>query len=167
MIEWTEAGSLRLPRRDGLYLCSRRDPLNEAKEWKERIHVQGFALEKESEIAVIGGGAGFHIAALADGFPNLRLLVVDFDEDLRRNFFETYPALTTRARWIDATDATIAREFSDAFVSARVLCFRASWQGLPDFFFHAYRKILDFQWKTLNRGNEEIPRLLRSVVKCG
>lgn len=167
MIEWTEAGSLRLPRREGLHLCSRRDPLAEARAWAEKIRAQGFKLELENEIAVIGGGAGFHVAVLADTFPNLRLLVVDPEDVLRRNFFETYPALGARVRWVDAADATIEREFAGAFASARVLCFRASWQGLPDFFFHAYRKILDFQWKTLNRGGEEIPRILRSVVKCG
>lgn len=167
MIDWLEAGTLRLPRRAGLHLCSRRDPVAEASAWADKIRAQGFHLENEKTLAIVGGGAGFHVAALAEAFPTVKLLVVDPEEALQRNFYETYPALASRVRWIDANDTAIAREFGGAFASARVLCFRASWQGLPDFFFHAYRKILDHQWKTLNGGRDEIPRILRSVVKCG
>lgn len=167
MIDWFEAGAGRLPRRSGLHLCSRRDPLAEARAWVEKIRAQGFRLEEEPAVAIVGGGAGFHVAVLAETFPALRILVIDPEETLRRHFVETFPTLAERVRWGDASEATIVREFGGALAPARVLCFRASWQGLPDFFFHVYRRILDRQWQTLNGGREEIPRILRSVVKCG
>ncbi len=60
------------------FLHSKYDPSKEASRWVAQWEMID---EKPSKICVIGIGAGYHIVALREEFPNIPIVVLDFNPD--------------------------------------------------------------------------------------
>lgn len=72
MINW-QVNELGLDWADeqGRSLCSRRDPIREAGQWVESLNLSGL----EQEIAVVGTGAFYHLFALRESYPKLKIII--------------------------------------------------------------------------------------------
>lgn len=66
-----------LPTRNGLRLCSHKDPQGEARKWLESL-----CLQSNHFYVVLGVGAGFHLTELAEQVPPTNFLAFDFDVTL-------------------------------------------------------------------------------------
>jgi hypothetical protein len=79
MTEWiVSKNGLRVPKVNGICLCSMIDPVREAKKWFDsyRDIVQDF-----DHIFVMGIGGGFHIDLLIDEVPNALITVIEKESD--------------------------------------------------------------------------------------
>ena len=65
--------------RQGRPLCSRRDPVKEARDWLASLRI----LTSDKKVAVLGFGAGFHVRILQSEFPFLEVGILEFDEQIQ------------------------------------------------------------------------------------
>ena len=73
---------------DGRYLCSKVDPVTEARRWADRQRAQ---VSENSGIVVLGLGAGYHVAALCRMFPNKKVVVFERNERCRKFAERLFP----------------------------------------------------------------------------
>ncbi len=85
---------------DGQALASLRDPQGEALKW-----VYSLGILPTKHIVVVGLGAGFHIAALADVDPELRITVVESRESLISVFRSQFSDIENRVEVVIAHSA--------------------------------------------------------------
>jgi len=115
-----------IPFEDGQSLASLRDGGNEGLQW-----VYSLGLIPTQSAVVVGLGAGFHIAALADLDPNLNITVVESREALIPVFRARFSHLRDRVNIVIVKEAS--EIFStDAFQEAKdnrsyILTFRECW----------------------------------------
>ena len=91
-VEWKAiAKDCQGPSMGGIALCSGRQPQAEAHRWIETLPKSLFsgALSAGS-YAVLGLGAGFHVAALADRYPGSTFFVFDFVDELKAHFLQNF-----------------------------------------------------------------------------
>lgn len=82
MLEWVESRtSHMIPKQDGTLLCSSIDPVSEAKKWVLR---QEGDLKPYDVFFVLGLAGGFHVAQLAQSFPNAEIVVVEPSKNLEK-----------------------------------------------------------------------------------
>ena len=79
--------AIHYPTRNGFRLCSWHNPWGEGKAWAQSQHV----LPQSKAVLVLGLGCGFHLEALADLFPDLKIFVSD-------PFFDTEYFFNDRVR---------------------------------------------------------------------
>jgi hypothetical protein len=70
--------------RDGRALCSRRDPVKEARDWVARQRLFPF----DRTVVVLGFGAGYHLEELRRSKPELKIFVYELDPDLSSSISE-------------------------------------------------------------------------------
>lgn len=73
---------------EGLALCDIRDPQQQALKW-----VYSLGSFPSSSVVVVGLGSGFHVAALADLDPHLKITVIETRLSLLRMFQTQFPEL--------------------------------------------------------------------------
>lgn len=75
VIDWVQAeGGHIVPRQEGNLICSKVNPVEEARRWVQSIAVD---ISKDDGIAVMGLGGGFHIQILRERFPEAKILVLE------------------------------------------------------------------------------------------
>jgi hypothetical protein len=65
--------------RNGLLLCSPRDPEREANAWFDKQKL----IESDKKIIVLGAGIGYHIKEIQKHFPEIKIDVLELDTDTR------------------------------------------------------------------------------------
>lgn len=73
-------------------LCSQRDPTKEAAQWLELQVVSA------GHLWILGLGAGYHVAAMAQKYPEHVISVVDHRPELRAHFEKSFPACARQVR---------------------------------------------------------------------
>lgn len=111
---------------EGQPLASLRDPRGEALKW-----VYSLGAFPSSHIVVVGLGSGFHISALADLDPTVRITVVDSRASLIPVFRSQFPELEGRVEILIAENVQELMK-SDLYAEvardrAYVLSFRECW----------------------------------------
>ncbi len=125
---------------NGSSLCSKTDPQGEALRW-----VYSLGNIPTDHVVVIGLGAGFHVAALADIHPNIKITVVDNREALVSVFRSQFKDIEDRVEVVIASESRdLLRSDTYADITNRrcfVLSFCESWGEQDDlmssFFAHA------------------------------
>lgn len=88
----------------GAPLVNTQDPHGEGLKW-----VYSLGAIPTSEVVVVGLGSGFHIAALAEVDPHIKIRVVETRESLLRVFRSQFPELK------DRVEITIVQQAEDIF----------------------------------------------------
>lgn len=111
---------------DGEPLASLRDPREEGLKW-----VYSLGAIPTSHVVIVGLGSGFHVAALSELDPELKITVVESRESLTPVFRAQFPELR------DRVEVVVVKEASDVLKSdllqeiiqnrSYVLSFRESW----------------------------------------
>ncbi|MFN7729684.1 MAG: hypothetical protein ACK5P7_11055 [Bdellovibrio sp.] len=112
-------------RRDGRALCSSRDPLSEAQKWADSLRLTG----RETEIGIVGVGAGQHLLEVRKRLPGARLLIFDSHAI---DFFAA--PLEIRQGWADLCESNVQlHQGAEALEWARftvvkgpIFCFRSA-----------------------------------------
>lgn len=117
-ITYSESG---MPLRDGLSLCSRRDPVEEARGWLGRTEVT-----PHRAIFVVGVGAGAHLELLRRNFQDQQIFSFDFDIELSPDVL-VEPRDLGPSSDFNLVQTAYALPWLD--VGYQVLCFRAAWVG--------------------------------------
>ncbi len=122
---------------EGQALASLRDPRGEALKWAYSLGVL-----PASHIIVVGLGAGFHVAALADIDPGVRITVIESRESLIPVFRSQFPELAERVEVCIVQDAQELFR-SDLFQEVLehqsfVISFRECWGQQAAFFSEAF-----------------------------
>lgn len=122
-----------IPFEAGQSLASLRDPRGEGLKW-----VYSLGVIPTAHVVVVGLGSGFHIAALADIDPHLKITVVESRESLLSVFRSQFPELE------DRVEVVIVQEGQDIFKTelfqeviaqrSYVLSFRECWGQQVNFF---------------------------------
>ena len=111
---------------DGKALASLGDPHGEALKW-----VYSLGAFPTKHVVVVGLGSGFHISALADLDPSLKITVVDSRESLVSVFKSQFPELKDRVHVLIASnnaDLMSSQLFHEVIEDrAYVLSFRECW----------------------------------------
>jgi len=111
---------------EGKTLASLRDPHGEALKW-----VYSLGAFPTKHVVVVGLGSGFHVSALADLDPNLKITVVDSREPLVSVFKSQFPELKDRVHVLIASnkdDLMSSQLFHEVILDrAFVLSFRECW----------------------------------------
>ncbi len=117
----------------GEALVSLRDPSGQALKW-----VYSLGAMPTGHVIVVGLGSGFHIAALADFDPNLKITVVENRDALLRVFWSQFPELENRVEVISlqaASDIFKTDLFREVLSEAPyVLSFMECWGQQSQFF---------------------------------
>jgi hypothetical protein len=75
LIDWVKSeGGQYVPRQEGNLICSKVNPVEEARRWVQSITSD---ITKDDGIAVMGLGGGFHIRILSEKFPSAKILVFE------------------------------------------------------------------------------------------
>lgn len=122
---------------EGQALASLRDPRGEALKWAYSLGV----LPAE-HVVVIGLGAGFHVAALADVDPEVRITVVESRESLIPVFRSQFPDLEDRVeiRVVQTAQDIFRSELFQEVLNHRtfVLTFQECWGAQSEIFTEAF-----------------------------
>lgn len=117
----------------GQALVSLRDPQGQGLKWAYSLGAM-----PTSHVIVVGLGSGFHVAALADVDPNLKITVIENRESLLRVFWSQFPELENRVEILTlqkAQDIFKTDLFTEILNQAPyVLSFIESWGEQSDFF---------------------------------
>ncbi|KYG69444.1 hypothetical protein AZI87_09695 [Bdellovibrio bacteriovorus] len=117
----------------GESLASLRDPRGEGLKW-----VYSLGAIPTSHVVVVGLGSGFHIAALADVDPSLKISVVESRESLIPVFRSQFPELQDRVEIVIIQDVQdiYKGEFFQEILNNRsyVLSFKECWGQNVQFF---------------------------------
>ncbi|KHD89747.1 MAG: hypothetical protein OM95_01350 [Bdellovibrio sp. ArHS] len=117
----------------GEALASLRDPRGEALKW-----VYSLGAIPTSHVVVVGLGSGFHIAALADLDPTLKITVVESRESLIPVFRSQFPELQDRIEIavVQNVQDIYKADFFQEILSSRsyVLSFNECWGQNTQFF---------------------------------
>lgn len=116
MITFIETEEFSLPLRNGLALCSQRQPITEARVWVSQVLPQ---LKKT--IFVLGVGAGYHVEELCRMHPDAHVVTIDFDAELQPDLL-IHPNFSPGQVWAEIIHPYIDRGF-------QVLKFRPAWAG--------------------------------------
>lgn len=118
-------GSL-VPFEDGESLVSLSDPRGQALKW-----VYSLGSIPSDHVVVVGLGAGYHIEALADIYPQLNITVVDSRPSLASVFKSQFPDVANRVtlEFLDTADDLFKRDLFEDVQKNRsyVLSFRECW----------------------------------------
>ena len=115
-----------VPFEDGEPLASLRDPREEGLKW-----VYSLGSIPTSHVVVVGLGSGFHVAALSELDPGLKITVVDSREALIPVFRAQFPELKDRVEIVVVKEASevLKSELLQEIIHNRsyVLSFRECW----------------------------------------
>ncbi len=118
---------------EGQALASLRDPRGEGLKWAYSLGV----LPAE-HVVVVGLGAGFHVAALADVDPDVRITVIESRESLIPVFRSQFPDLEDRVeiRVVQTAQDLFKSELFQEVLNHRsfVLSFHECWGAQAQFF---------------------------------
>ena len=118
---------------EGQALASMHDPRGEGLKWAYSLG--GLPAE---HVIVVGLGAGFHIAALADVDPDVRITVIESRESLIPVFRSQFPELEDRVeiRVVQDAQELFKSELFQEILNHRsfVLSFQECWGQQADFF---------------------------------
>lgn len=136
-----------VPSIEGRYFCSRRDPLQEAQKWFESVER---SCQGQSEILVLGLGAGFHLLPLFE--LGSQIFVFEAEPLLK----EAWP-LKGKLQFVD----------SDIQTKALVLEFRPAWAGNDNAYLQASRKFRGSDVQSLKdqAENQDLWILAQSLEK--
>jgi hypothetical protein len=122
-----------IPFEGGEPLVSLRDPQGQALKW-----VYSLGAMPTRHVVVVGLGSGFHVAALADVDPSLKISVVENRESLLRVFWNQFPELADRVEILTlqkAQDIFKTDLFKEVLTDVPyVLSFVESWGQQGEFF---------------------------------
>lgn len=131
---------------EGRSLASLQDPQGEALRW-----VYSLGVLPSQHVVVVGLGSGFHVAAMADIDPNVRITVVESRESLIQVFRSQFADIADRVEIIVAQSSRELRN-SELFENvlqnrAYVVSFRECWASqeilFTEFFAHLTGRSLD------------------------
>ncbi|WII70744.1 hypothetical protein QJS83_09755 [Bdellovibrio sp. 22V] len=118
-------------------LASLRDPRAEGLKW-----VYSLGSIPTQHVVIVGLGSGFHVAALADIDPSIRITVVESRESLIPVFRSQFPELSERVEIAIVQDAQdiFKADFFQEILNQRsyVLSFRECWGQQVSFFSEVY-----------------------------
>lgn len=122
-----------VPYENSLPLASLRDPREEGLKWAYSLG----ALPAE-HVVIMGLGAGFHVAALADVDPGLRITVIESRESLIPVFRAQFPELAERIEIciVQSGDELFKKDVFQDVLSGRVfvLSFQECWGQQAELF---------------------------------
>lgn len=122
--------------RQGLRLCSHRDPRGEAEAWVRAN--QGTETEN---LFVLGIGDGFHLRALQEEYPKLKITAFDFDSQTLISVPKGVSSFILQSQF-DSNEVFHSFIHPSVYSGFRVLSFRASWAGLESAFQRLERFLL-------------------------
>lgn len=166
--------SLLMPFEDGMPLAAMGDPRHQALKW-----VYSLGKFPCDHVVVVGLGSGFHISALADLDPTVKITVVDSREALTPVFKSQFPELKDRVNIVIASSseelqksATYSEVITDrAFVVSFKDCWGAQAELFSEFFsllagrtvesvkFHLEQLGMDMKSQNLNFTSEKASML--------
>lgn len=159
-------------RRNGLSVCSHRNPQKEATEWQRSVQGLlgpfGGAL---NAVIIFGGGAGYHLEALAEQYPDLAILVFDPSKELYEGWLnrvknQTGSAeLLQRVQWGSDVAALLQNQ---KVAHLRALTFKPAWQGAHAEFIDAVKKFKKSQSEKLKTSlaSPEDQLLYNLLMSC-
>jgi hypothetical protein len=77
-------------KRDGRFLASAFDPIQEAAKWAEQVHKE---VATDAAVIVVGVGSGYHVAALKSLRPKCEILALDNSPEVVSQALKICPAL--------------------------------------------------------------------------
>jgi hypothetical protein len=131
---------------DGVALCSFRDPQSEGLKWSYSLgHVPS------KKIIIVGLGSGFHVAALADVYPELDITVLETRVSLLTMFRSQFPDLLNKVnvQIVDTPSDVLKSSFIAEILLEKpyVVSFRECWgnetEKFSTIFSHATGRSLD------------------------
>ena len=73
---------------EGRYLCSKVDPVTEARRWVDRARDQ---IAENQAVIILGLGAGYHVSRVCRQFPNKKVLVFERNKRCRQFAERLFP----------------------------------------------------------------------------
>lgn len=118
-------------------LCSLRDPREEGLKW-----VYSLGPIPTTHVVIVGLGSGFHVSALSELDPELKITVVESRESLIPVFRAQFPELKERVEIVVIKDATdiLRSDLLQEVIQERsyILSFRECWGGQIALFSHVF-----------------------------
>lgn len=155
---------------DDRALASTRDPRLEAIRWVQALPT----IREESDIAVLGLGAGFHVAELARAFPNKKIFAFENHTEICDKFKKNFPELAEQVEVVDLSEYQ-KNPFDKSF--GTIVHFRSAQQSAGDVYKKLYEHLVGVNGKlnikeiidTLDEREQsfesKIWRALREFVK--
>jgi hypothetical protein len=119
---------LNVPSLDGDLFCSSRDPIREANAWVASI---AKLVQPKSKVLVLGLGAGFHIQAFREKFPQTPFRILELIPQIAHR----HPGLS---QWIDLEIPSNVEIDTELLI----LEFRPAWLGLENEYLEIQRNLL-------------------------
>lgn len=124
----------KLPTRNGMNVCSRRDPVKEARAWVSSLGLRlAERIHKTDRFVVLGGGAGFHLLELSLVRPDAQILVFDPSQEMRDHFQPS-----SSIHWCLSVEELQSRLVHQPY---RLLTFKPAWQGAQADFALAFQTL--------------------------
>lgn len=127
-----------LPLENGHLLCDFENPNEEAEAWAAQQDVK-----ISNEIVVLGLGAGFHIKALKEAHPYLKIHVVECRDQLLPIYKKQVSSETENYHRFHSLDALLESEFFNKVIARTlpVYFFRKSWGAQEDLFYSLWKNL--------------------------
>ena len=139
IISFTEnAEGYLIPIENGKAICDAQAPVEEAERW---VASQDFSISNEA--VVLGLGAGFHVRALREAYPYLKIHVIEVREQLLPIYkkqihsqMENYTCLQSLNELLDSDifETTVAKSLPVYFL-------KSSWGAQEDLFYSLWKNL--------------------------
>jgi hypothetical protein len=127
-----------IPMEGPLSLCDAADPITEAEKW---VTEQNMSISKE--IVVLGLGAGFHVQALQEAHPNVKIHVVECRDQLLPIYKNQIHSQLENYSCFHSLEELLGSELFEVTVSRSlpVYFFRPSWGAQEDMFYSLWKNL--------------------------
>lgn len=127
-----------IPFENSAALCDFENPHDEAQAWVAQQDFSNF-----TEIIVLGLGAGFHLTAIREAHPHLKIHVVECRDQLRPIFRNQLQSALDNYHNFHSLESLLESDFFDKAIakSLPVFFFRKSWGAQEDLFYSLWKNL--------------------------
>lgn len=127
-----------IPLEDGKSLCSFQNPVEEAEKW---VQEQDFTIS--NEIVILGLGAGFHVRALQQAHPYLKIHIIEVRDSLLSIYKRQIQSRLEHYSCFQNLESLLNSEIFDTVIlkSLPVYFLRTSWGSQEDLFYSLWKNL--------------------------